>query len=306
MLCQNITAQIGHTPLIPLTRLNPNLSGTLLAKLEGCNPGGSSKDRVALAMLDQAEATGKLAPGTTIIEPTSGNTGIALAMLCAIRKYRCIIVMPDTMSRERIALMEAYGAQVILTPGSDGMSGAVALAQELAQQIPDSHLPDQFTNSANPTAHYATTGPEIWADTQSRVDILVAGIGTGGTITGTGRFLKEKNPALRILGVEPDASPLLSQGFSAPHGIQGIGSNFVPPLLDQSLLDGILTVTEDDSRAASRLLAQQAGILAGISSGAVLHAALEVAGRPENQGKITVVILPDTGRNYLSGGLFRP
>ena len=304
MIIHDITAQIGRTPLVRFSKIAPGIR--LFGKLEFLNPGGSAKDRVALAMLERAEALGQLVPGATVIEPTSGNTGIALAMLCAARGYGCVIVMPASMSRERGQLMEAYGARVILTPGELGMAGAVAEAARLAREIPDSFIPDQFSNSANPQSHYAATGPEIWADTGGSVDFLVAGIGTGGTVTGAGRFLKERNPRLRIIGVEPAASPLLSQGRTAPHGIQGIGPNFLPPVLDRSLLDEILPVTQAQALQAAQALARVEGILAGISSGAALHATLTLARRPENAGKTTVVILPDTGRNYLSGGLFRP
>lgn len=304
MIVENITALIGRTPLVRLSKIAPGIR--LFGKPEFLNPGGSAKDRVAQAMLDRAEATGQLVPGATVIEATSGNTGIALAMVCAARSYGCIIVMPDSMSRERAQLMEAYGARVVMTPGQLGMAGAVAKAALLAGEIPASFIPDQFSNPANPQAHYSTTGPEIWADTGGSVDILVAGIGTGGTVTGAGRFLKERNPQLRIIGAEPAESPLFSQGWAAPHGIQGIGPNFLPPVLDRALLDEILPVTEAQAIHASRQLVREEGILAGISSGAALHAALSLGSRQENAGKTIAVILPDTGRNYLSGGLFRP
>ena len=303
MFYKTFSQAIGHTPIVSLRRLAPDLR--ILAKLEFCNPGGSSKDRIALAMLDYAESEGILHPGATVIEPTSGNTGIALAMLCAIRGYYCIIVMPDSMSIERQLLMEAYGSQVILTPGHLGMAGSVAKANDLACQIPDSFIPNQFLNPANPTAHYTTTGPEIWADTGGVVDILVAGIGTGGTITGIGRYLKEQNPNIQIVGVEPEASPLLSAGYAGKHEIQGIGSNFVPDTLDLSILDTIVTVTDAQAFETSRLLARQEGLLAGISSGAAVAAALTMAKRPQNRGKTITVILPDSGRNYLTSGLFQ-
>ena len=303
MYPDSITTRIGRTPLIHLTKIAP--TGRLFGKLESLNPGGSTKDRVARAMLDRAEATGQLVPGATVIEATSGNTGIALAMVCAARSYGCIIVMPDSMSRERAQLMEAYGARVVMTPGHLGMAGAVAEARRLAGELPASFIPDQFSNPANPQAHYSTTGPEIWTDSGGSVDILVAGIGTGGTITGTGRFLREQNPHLWIVGVEPAESPLLSRGQASPHRIQGIGPNFLPPVLDRTLPDEILPVTEAQAIHTARQLAQEEGILAGITSGAALCAALTLTQRPEHAEKTTVVILPDTGRNYLSEGLFR-
>lgn len=301
MRISNLSALIGGTPLIRLSNFAPGVR--LWAKAEFCNPGGSAKDRVARAMLDTAEAEGLLTPGATVIEPTSGNTGIALAMLCAARGYECVIVMPDSMSRERRLLMEAYGARVILTPGEAGMAGAVAKAEELARQIPRSWIPDQFHNPANPAAHYATTGPEIWADSGGTVDILVAGIGTGGTLTGAGRYLRERNPALGIVGVEPAASPLLSRGYAGAHGIPGLGANFIPAVLDRALLDEIITVTDAQAREAAQTLARREGILAGISSGAALYAALTLARRPENRDRNVVAILPDTGRNDLSSAI---
>ena len=302
MFYEKFSDTIGHTPMVPLTRLASGLR--ILAKLEFCNPGGSAKDRIARAMLDQAEAEGKLLSGATVIEPTSGNTGIALAMLCAQRGYRCVIVMPDSMSRERQFLIEAYGGEVILTPGALGMAGAMQEAENLVQKIPNSFVPNQFQNPANPTAHYATTGPEIWTDTGGAVDILVAGIGTGGTITGTGRYLKERSPNIRIVGVEPAASPLLSAGYAGKHEIQGIGANFVPDTLDLSVIDEIVAVTDAQALDTARLLARRAGILAGISSGAAVSAALVLARRSENAGKTIVTILPDTGERYSSTSVF--
>ena len=306
MLYESMEEMIGRTPLLEARRLQEalHLPARLLLKMEGMNPGGSAKDRVALGMLDDAEARGLIAPGGAIIEPTSGNTGVGLAAVGAARGYRVIIVMPDSMSVERRRLMAAYGAEVVLTPGALGMAGCIEKAEALAAEIPGSYIPGQFDNPANPAAHMRTTGPEIWADTDGRVDVLVAGVGTGGTITGTGRYLKEKNPALRVIAVEPAASPLLSQGCSGPHGLQGIGANFVPAVLDRDVIDEILPVTEADACAACRLLAAKEGMLAGISSGAALHAAIQVARRAEYAGKTIVAILPDSGERYLSTGLF--
>ncbi len=297
-------ALIGRTPLLTLNRLGANLNAKVLAKLELFNPAGSAKDRVALAMINDAEEKGLLVPGSVIIEPTSGNTGLGLAAIAAVRGYRCIIVMPDSMSMERQLLMGAYGAELVLTPGAEGMTGAIAKAETLAREIPNSFIPGQFDNPANPAAHYTTTGPEIWADTDGRVDIFVAGIGTGGTITGTGRYLKEQNPNIQIVGVEPASSPLLTQGHAGPHGLQGIGANFVPSILDTSLIDEIIPVTEEQAYAAGRRIGTQEGILVGISSGAALHAAIEAAKAPENAGKTIVVLLPDTGTRYLSTPLY--
>lgn len=302
----SLTQCIGHTPLVALSHITAGLPGRVLAKLEGCNPGGSAKDRVALAMILDAEQRGLLPPGGTIVEPTSGNTGIGLAAVAAARGYRTIIVMPDTMSPERRALMGAYGAQVVLTPGALGMSGAVEKAKALCAQIPGSFLPGQFTNPANARAHFETTGPEIWEDTDGKVDILVAGVGTGGTITGAGKFLKSKNPIIRVAAVEPADSPLLSRGIAGSHGLQGIGANFVPEVLDRSVLDQILCVTQTDAEATARLLAAKEGILAGISSGAALWAALQLAAEEVNEDKQIVVILPDSGERYLSTGIFDP
>ena len=298
---------IGKTPLLELTHLEQKeqLFAKILAKLEFFNPAGSAKDRVALRMILDAEERGLLKPGATVIEPTSGNTGIGLASVAAARGYRVIIVMPDSMSAERQLLMGAYGAELVLTPGALGMSGAIAKAEELAREIPGSFIPDQFGNPANAKAHYETTGPEIWSDTEGSVDIFVAGVGTGGTITGTGRFLKEKNPAVQIVAVEPADSPLLSGGKAGPHGLQGIGANFVPAVLDTSVYERIITVTTQQAYAAAREMGKTEGILVGISSGAALHAALELAKCEENSGKTIVVLLPDTGDRYLSTDLFR-
>ena len=298
---------IGRTPLLQLTNMEKqeNLPATVLAKLEYFNPAGSAKDRVALSMIQDAEARGILQAGSTIIEPTSGNTGIGLACVAAARGYRTIIVMPDSMSAERQMLMGAYGAELVLTPGALGMSGAIAKAEELAKEIPGSFIPDQFGNPANSKAHYETTGPEIWADTDGNVDIFVAGVGTGGTITGVGRFLKEKNPAVKIVAVEPYDSPLLSGGKAGPHGLQGIGANFVPAVLDTTIYDRIIPVTTAQAYEAARRMGKTEGILVGISSGAALHAALELAKAPENAGKRIVVLLPDTGDRYLSTDLFK-
>jgi len=297
---------IGNTPLLELTHIEQEygLKSRLLAKLERSNPGGSAKDRVALSMIRDAEERGLLQPGGTIIEPTSGNTGIGLALMAAIRGYRAIIVMPDSMSMERRRLMTAYGAELVLTEGSKGMQGAIDRAEALAREIPNSLIPGQFVNPANSAAHYTSTGPEIWADTEGQVDVLVAGVGTGGTITGTGRFLKEKNPALQVIAAEPASSPLLSGGSAAPHGLQGMGANFIPPVLDPGILDQVIPVTEEDAYAMARLLGRKEGILAGISSGAALWAALQAAGREELAGKTVVVVLPDTGERYLSTSLF--
>ena len=297
---------IGHTPLLRLVRLEAshNLNCRLLVKLESFNPGGSAKDRVARAMLDDAEDRGLIGSGSTIIEPTSGNTGIGLAAVCAQRGYRCIIVMPDTMSVERQKLMTAYGAELVLTPGSGGMLGSIAKAKALAASIPGAWIPDQFSNTANAAAHYMTTGPELWADSDGDVDIFVSGGGTGGTITGVGRYLKEHNPEVQIVAVEPKSSPLLSGGHAGSHGLQGIGANFVPAVLDTGIYDEVLTVTEAAAYAAARELGKAEGILCGISSGAALHAALQLAQRPENAGKTIVALLPDTGERYLSTALF--
>ena len=298
---------IGGTPLLELTHIaqGENLPARVLAKLEYFNPAGSAKDRVALSMIRDAEEKGILKKGSTIIEPTSGNTGIGLACVAASRGYRTIIVMPDSMSAERQMLMKAYGAELVLTPGALGMSGAIAKAEELAGEIPGSFIPDQFGNPANAKAHYETTGPEIWADTDGKLDIFVAGVGTGGTITGVGRYLKEKKPSVEIVAVEPADSPLLSGGKAGPHGLQGIGANFVPAVLDTGIYDRIIPVTTDDAYEAARMMGKTEGVLVGISSGAALHAALNLAREEENRGKTIVVLLPDTGDRYLSTGLFQ-
>lgn len=297
---------IGHTPLLELTRIEAakGLQARVLAKLEMFNPGGSVKDRVAKEMLDRAEADGHLEPGSVIIEPTSGNTGIGLAMMAAMRGYRVIIVMPETMSIERRLLLEAYGAELVLTEGARGMRGAIEKAYELATQIPGSFVAGQFVNHANPAAHRATTGPEIWQDTDGKVDIFVAGAGTGGTLTGAGSYLKAHNPAIKVIAVEPAGSPVLSGGKPGPHGLQGIGAGFVPEVLDTSVYDEVIPVTEEEAYAAGHLLGRREGVLAGISSGAALWAAMQVAKRPENKGKTIVVMLPDTGERYLSTPLF--
>lgn len=302
-ICRCMDELIGNTPLLALENLG-DFPAVLLAKPEFLNPAGSVKDRVAKAMIDDAENRGLLQPGSTIIEPTSGNTGIGLAAVAAARGYRAMIVMPDSMSVERIRLMEAYGAQVVLTPGAQGMAGAIAKAEALAKEIPGSFIPGQFDNPANAKAHFETTGPEIWADTDGTVDIFVAGVGTGGTITGTGRYLKSKNPHVEIVAVEPAGSPVLSGGKAGSHGLQGIGAGFVPKVLDTSVYDRVVTVTEEEAYAAARLLAKKEGVLVGISSGAALHAAMAIAAAPENKGKTIVVLLPDTGDRYLSTNLF--
>ena len=299
-ICRSMDELIGRTPLLKPERLAPGAN--LLLKLEYLNPAGSVKDRAALAMIEDAESRGILKPGSMIIEPTSGNTGIGLAAVAAVRGYRCIIVMPDSMSAERIRLMEAYGAQVVLTPGAEGMTGAIRKAEELSGEYPDSFIPGQFDNPANAQAHYSTTGPEIWADTEGQVDIFVAGVGTGGTVTGTGRYLKEQKPGVQIVGVEPADSPVLSGGEAGKHGLQGIGAGFTPKVLEVRILDQVITVTTDQAYAAARQLARTEGILVGISSGAALHAALQVC--REQPEKTVVALLPDTGDRYLSTELF--
>ena len=293
---------IGATPLLELCNIEKNLglNARLLAKLECFNPGGSAKDRIAVSMLDDAEASGKIKPGATIIEPTSGNTGIGLAAVGAARGYRVIIVMPDTMSMERRLLMKAYGAELVLTDGARGMQGSIEKAEELAAQLPGSMVMGQFDNPANPKAHYLTTGPEIWADTEGQVDCFVAGVGTGGTITGTGRYLKEQNPAVKVIAVEPATSPLLSGGKAGAHGLQGIGANFVPSVLDRNVYDEIMPITDKEAYQAARMLGRSEGLLVGITSGAALHAAIQLAKRPEMAGKTIVALLPDTGERYLS------
>ena len=298
---------IGGTPILELSHIEEEekLQAKVLVKLEYLNPAGSVKDRVALNMINDAEEKGILKPGSVIIEPTSGNTGIGLAAVAAARGYRIIIVMPDTMSVERRALMKAYGAELVLSEGAKGMKGAIEKANELAASIENSFIPGQFDNPANPAVHYATTGPEIWADTDGKVDIFVAGVGTGGTVTGVGKYLKEKNPQVKIVAVEPASSPVLSEGKSGPHKIQGIGAGFVPKVLDTGVYDEIITVTNEDAFATGRLIGRKEGVLVGISSGAAAYAAVQLAKRPENRGKTIVALLPDTGDRYLSTPLFQ-
>ena len=298
---------IGHTPLLELTHIEKqeDLKATILAKLEYFNPAGSVKDRIAKKMIDDAEATGKLKPGSVIIEPTSGNTGIGLAAVAAAKGYRIIIVMPETMSVERRQLMKAYGAELVLSEGAKGMKGAIAKAEEIAAQTPGSFIAGQFVNPANPKAHYETTGPEIWEDTDGQVDIFVAGVGTGGTLTGTGKFLKEQNPNVKVVAVEPASSPVLSKSVAGAHKIQGIGAGFVPDVLDTKIYDEIITVENDDAFATGKLVGHSEGVLVGISSGAAVWAGIQLAKRPENKGKTIVVLLPDTGDRYLSTPLFQ-
>lgn len=302
----SVSQLIGRTPLLELTNIEKKdgLGAKVLAKLEGWNPAGSAKDRVALSMVLDAEAKGILKPGSVIIEPTSGNTGIGLCSVAAARGYKCIIVMPDSMSMERRLLMTAFGGELVLTPGKEGMTAAIAKAEELSAQIPGSWIAGQFENPANPHAHYRTTGPEIWEDTDGKVDIFVAGIGTGGTISGTGKYLKEKNSQVKIVGVEPADSPLLTEGKAGPHGIQGIGANFVPKTLDTGVYDEVVTVTTEQAYAAGRRMGMEEGVLAGISAGAALHVALELAGREENAGKTIVALLPDSGERYLTTPMY--
>lgn len=303
---KNVFELIGNTPLVELTNYENNhgLDARIIAKVEYFEPAGSIKDRIAKAMIDEAEANGLLDADTVIIEPTSGNTGIGLAAIAAARGNRIIIVMPDTMSVERRKLMRAYGAELVLTPGADGMKGAIAKAEELANEYPNSLIPSQFTNPANPAIHYRTTGPEIWRDTDGEVDILVAGVGTGGTISGAGAYLKEQSPSVRVVAVEPADSPVLSEGRSGSHGIQGIGAGFVPETLDTDVYDEVITITNEEAFEAGRELAAHDGLLVGISSGAAVAAAAKLARRPENAGKNIVVILPDTGERYLSSAMF--
>ena len=297
---------IGGTPLLEVTHLEEEekLEARVLVKLEYFNPAGSVKDRVALAMVKDAEEKGLLKPGSVMIEPTSGNTGIGLAAVAAARGYRMIIVMPDSMSVERRQLMKAYGAELVLTPGAQGMKGAIAKADELLKEIPGAMIPGQFVNPANPAMHYASTGPEIWADTDGHVDVFVAGVGTGGTVTGVGRYLKEKNPSIRVVAVEPKDSPVLSGGKPGPHKIQGIGAGFVPEVLDTQIYDEVIAVAGEDAFAAGRRIGKKEGVLVGISSGAALYAAIQLAKRPENKGKTIVALLPDTGDRYLSTPMF--
>ena len=297
---------IGHTPLLELSHIEKaeGLEAKILAKLEYFNPAGSVKDRIAKAMIDDAEKSGKLTPDSVIIEPTFGNTGIGLASVAAARGYRIIIVMPETMSVERRQLMKAYGAELVLTDGSKGMKGAIAKAEELAKEIPGGFIPGQFVNPANPAAHEATTGPEIWQDTDGQVDIFVAGVGTGGTVTGVGRYLKQQNPAVKVVAVEPASSPVLSEGHAGPHKIQGIGAGFVPDVLDTGVYDEIIPVSNEDAFATGKRIGHAEGVLVGISSGAAVTAAIQLAKRPENKSKTIVVLLPDTGDRYLSTPLF--
>ncbi len=306
MIYRNIAELIGNTPLVFPERYNRQYCryGRVLCKLESFNPAGSAKDRVALQMLNDAEARGLISAGATVIEPTSGNTGIGLAALAAARGYRLILTMPDTMSRERRQLLAAYGAEIVLTPGAEGMQGAVAKAKALAQEIEGSFIPSQFDNPANPDAHYRTTGPEIWQDTEGKIDLFVAGVGTGGTLSGVGRYLKEQNPACRVVAVEPSSSPLLSKGQAGPHGLQGIGANFVPENFHREVCDEIITVAEEEAYAAARRLAKLEGFLCGITSGAALHAATLLASREENRDRVIVAFLPDVGDRYLSTPLF--
>ena len=302
----NITELAGNTPLVRLSEFSAkrNLNAEILAKLEYLNPAGSAKDRVAIAMINDAEKRGILKPGACIIEPTSGNTGIGLAAAAAVKGYKVILTMPETMSVERRKLLAAYGAQIVLTDGSRGMSGAIEKANEIAASTPGSFIPGQFENPSNPKAHFETTGPEIWNDTDGEVDIFVAGVGTGGTISGVGEYLKSQKPEVKIVAVEPASSPLISKGYSGAHGLQGIGANFIPQNLNLDVVDEVIAVTDEDAYAAGRAIAKEEGILVGISAGAALHAACELAKRPENKGKKIVVLLPDTGDRYLSTPMF--
>lgn len=306
MIYTSVSQLVGGTPLLELSNIEKELGlkARVLVKLEGMNPAGSAKDRIARCMLDEAEADGTIKPGATIIEPTSGNTGIGLASIGASRGYKVIIVMPDSMSVERIKTMQGYGAEVVLTPGSLGMAGAVEKANEIQADTPGSWVAGQFSNPSNPKAHYQTTGPEIWHDTEGSVNIFVAGIGTGGTISGVGAYLKEQNPTIEIYGVEPDTSPLLTKGYAGPHGIQGIGANFVPETLNKEIYDDVLTATLDDSYKYARMVGHKEGVLVGISSGAAVWAAIELAKKPENEGKTIVALLADDGSKYLSTALF--
>jgi cysteine synthase A len=303
-IAEDITQLIGHTPLVRLRRVTAGAVAEVAAKLESFNPAGSVKDRIGVSMINAAEQAGLIRPDTIILEPTSGNTGIALAMVCAARGYRCVLTMPETMSLERRMLLRAYGAELILTPGADGMPGAIATAEELAKTDQRYFVPQQFENPANPAIHRATTAEEVWSDTDGKIDIFVSGVGTGGTLTGVAQVIKERKPSARFVAVEPAASPVLSGGAKGPHPIQGIGAGFVPPVLDTDLVDEIITVGNEDALAFARRLAQEEGLLVGISSGAAAWAALQVACRPENAGKLVVVVLPDFGERYLSTVLF--
>jgi cysteine synthase A len=304
-IASNLSELIGNTPMVDLGRITQGLSATVAAKLESFNPGGSVKDRIGLSMIDEAEREGKIIPGSTIIiEPTSGNTGIALAFVCAVRGYKLILTMPDTMSMERRSLLHAFGAELVLTPGPEGMRGAVNKAEEMANETPNSYVPQQFNNPANPDIHRRTTAEEIWRDTDGGIDIFVSGIGTGGTITGVGEVLRERKPSLQVIAVEPQASPVLSGGDPGPHRIQGIGAGFIPSILNTDIYDEVFQVSNDDAEDMTRRLAVEEGILCGISSGAAAHAALEVARRPSSKDKMVVVILPDTGERYLTTQMF--
>lgn len=303
-IAHDITELVGKTPLVQLNRLTQGLGGNLVAKLEFFNPAHSVKDRIGVAMIAAAEKAGRIKPDTVIVEPTSGNTGIALAMVCAARGYRCILTMPETMSKERRQLLRAYGAELALTPGAEGMSGAIRKAEELAAEIPNAFIPQQFENPANPEIHRRTTAEEIWADTDGKVDMLISGVGTGGTITGVGEVLKQRKPSCRIVAVEPDASPVLSGGVKGPHPLQGIGAGFVPKILNAKIYDEVMRVKNEDAFATARRAAREEGLLVGISSGAALWAGLQVAARPENKGKLIVAIIPSFGERYLSTALF--
>ena len=304
MKYHSIIETVGGTPLVEISSKLNSSAAHVFAKVESFNPGGSAKDRVALAMIEAAEREGRLAPGGTIIEPTSGNTGVGLALVSAVKGYRMILVMPDNMSVERIRLAKAYGAEVVLTPGAEGMKGCIAKAEELHRTTPNSFIPQQFDNAANPAAHERTTGPEVWRDLEGRVDAFVAGIGTGGTLTGTGRYLRTMNPSVKLFAVEPDTSPLISKGVAGPHNLQGIGANFIPSIFDRSLVDEVMCVSAENAGETARALGAKEGILCGITSGAAMWAALQVASRPEFAGRNIVVLLPDTGERYLSTWLF--